>query len=101
MWRGAIFFTSKYGSTTQHANWIAEAINLTVFDINKTKINLSKYDFLVLGSPIIYYKLLNRKWIKANSTIIEKKQLYYSPFLEHLLERNLINGLSIATCQKN
>jgi menaquinone-dependent protoporphyrinogen IX oxidase len=71
--KGAVFFASKYGSTKQYANWIAEATDLPVFDINKTKTNLSKYDFLVIGSPIIYYKLLNRKWMKANSAIIVKK----------------------------
>jgi len=70
---GAIFFASKYGSTKQYANWIAEATDLPVFDINKNKVNLSKYDFFIIGSPIIYYKLLNRKWMKANSAIIKKK----------------------------
>ena len=71
--KGAIFFASKYGSTAQYANWIAEATGLPVFNINETKIDLSKYDFLVIDSPIIYYKLFNRKWIKANSAVIEKK----------------------------
>ncbi len=70
---GAIFFASKYGSTKQYANWIGGATGLPVFDINITKFNPSKYDFLVLGSPIIYYKLLNRKWLKANLSIIKKK----------------------------
>jgi menaquinone-dependent protoporphyrinogen IX oxidase len=70
---GAIFFASKYGSTAQYANWIGEATGLPVFNVKKSKMDLLKYDFLVLGSPIIYYKLLNRKWMKANSAIIEKK----------------------------
>tara|TARA_R110002096_G_scaffold323145_1_gene517282 strand:- start:7784 stop:8302 length:519 start_codon:yes stop_codon:yes gene_type:complete len=71
--KGAIFIASKYGSTTQYAHWIGEATGLPVFNVKNTKANPSKYDFLVLGSPIIYYKLLNRKWLRANLSIIKKK----------------------------
>lgn len=56
--KGAIFFASKYGSTKQYSNWIAQATGLPVFNINNAKTDLSNYDFLVLGSPIIYNKLL-------------------------------------------
>ncbi|WP_296381560.1 flavodoxin domain-containing protein [Winogradskyella sp.] len=72
--KGAIFFASKYGSTEQYANWIGEASGLPVFDVKSTNPNLADYDFLVLGSPIIYYKLLNRKWIQANWVNIENKK---------------------------
>lgn len=30
---GAIFFASKYGSTAQYAEWIAEATDLPMFDV--------------------------------------------------------------------
>ena len=72
---GALFFSSKYGSTAQYANWIAEATGLPVFDIKETNVDLSKYDFLILGSPIIYYKLLNRKWVNAKWSIIKSKPI--------------------------
>jgi len=74
---GAIFYASKYGSTAEYANWIGEATGLPVFDIKQAKTNPSKYDFLVLGAPIIYYKLLNRKWIKANWPIIKNKPIIF------------------------
>lgn len=70
---GAIFFASKYGSTEQYANWISEATGLPVFNVKDANADPSKYDFLVLGCPIIYYKLLNRKWIKRNLANIENK----------------------------
>ena len=73
--KGAIFFASKYGSTTQYSNWIAKATGLPVFDVNNAKIDLVNYDFFVLGSPIIYYKLLNRKWIRKNWKFIEHKPI--------------------------
>lgn len=71
---GAIFGASKYSSTVQCSNWIAEATDLPVFDVNDTKVNLSEYDVLIIGSPMIYYKLSNRKWMKTNSSIIELNQ---------------------------
>ncbi|MFD2915803.1 flavodoxin domain-containing protein [Psychroserpens luteus] len=75
--KGAIFFSSKYGSTAQYANWIGEATGLPVFDTKDKKVNPFEYDFLVLGCPIIYYKLYNRKWMKANLASIENKPIIF------------------------
>ena len=63
---GAIFFSGKYGSTEQYANWIGEATGLPVIDIKDPNADPSKYDYLILGSSIIYLKLSIRKWAKAN-----------------------------------
>lgn len=75
--KGALFFSSKYGSTAQYAKWIGEATGLPVFDIKKSKANLSDYDFLLLGAPIIYHKLLNRKWVKTNLASIENRPVLF------------------------
>ena len=72
---GAIFYASKYGSTAQYAKWIGEATGLPVLNVKDANANLSKYDFLVIGSPVLYYKLLNRKWVKKNLVEIEKKPI--------------------------
>ena len=74
---GAIFFSSKYGSTEQYANWIGEATGLPVFDVKDDNIDPRKYDFLILGSPIIYYKLSIRKWVKRNLANIENKPIIF------------------------
>ncbi|MEL6866793.1 MAG: flavodoxin domain-containing protein [Bacteroidota bacterium] len=63
---GAIFYSGKYGSTKQYAEWISEATALPVFDINKDNTDLTKFDFLVLGSSVLYFKLSNRHWVKKN-----------------------------------
>ncbi len=63
---GAIFFSGKYGSTEQYANWIGEATGLPVFDIKDPNADPSKYDYLILGSSILFFKLSNRKWVSAN-----------------------------------
>ena len=64
--KGAIFFSGKYGSTEQYASWIGEATGLPVFDIKDPNADASKYEYLVLGSSIIYFKLSIRKWADAN-----------------------------------
>ena len=71
--RGAIFYATKYGSTGQYARWIAEATGLPVFDIDATDAEPSDYEFLVLGSPIIYHKLLFDRWLRRNGNTIESR----------------------------
>ncbi|MBT8300127.1 MAG: flavodoxin domain-containing protein [Maribacter sp.] len=63
---GAIFFSGKYGSTKQYAHWISEATGFPVFDIKDPNADPSKYDYVILGSSIIYFRLTIRKWARAN-----------------------------------
>ena len=74
---GAIFYSSKYGSTAQYATWISEATGLPVFNVKDANADPSKYDFLVLGTPIIYYKLHNRKWMIRNWPAIENLPIIF------------------------
>ena len=74
---GAIFFWSKYGSTAQYANWIGEATGLPVFDVKNGNADPTKYDFLILGSPIIYFKLANHKWVKRHLAILANKPIIF------------------------
>ena len=69
--KGAIFFSGKYGSTEQYANWISEATGYPVFDIKDPEADPSKYEFIILGSSILYFKLSIRKWVKANLSRLE------------------------------
>lgn len=75
--KGAIFFSSKYGSTAQYANWISEATGLPVINMKDSKADPSKYDFLVLGSPVIYHKLYYDNWVKENWLSIEQKPIIF------------------------
>ncbi len=74
--KGAIFFSGKYGSTEQYALWIGKATGLPVFDIKDFNADISKYDFLILGSSVIFYKLTIRKWVKENFVNIESKSKF-------------------------
>ncbi len=64
--KGAIFFSSRHGSTEQYAQWISEATGLPMFDVNDANTDLKEYDFLILGSALIFFRLLFRKWVKTN-----------------------------------
>ena len=70
---GAIFFSGQYGSTAQYAAWIGEATGLPVFDVNDAGADPSHYDFLVLGSSVIVYKLTIRKWVRAHLARMQDK----------------------------
>ncbi|MEX0289370.1 MAG: flavodoxin domain-containing protein [Flavobacteriaceae bacterium] len=71
--KAAIFFSGKYGSTEQYAKWIGEATGLPVFDIKDKNANPAAYDFLILGSSVLYYKLSIRKWAKENLPILKDR----------------------------
>ncbi|MGB5708133.1 MAG: flavodoxin domain-containing protein [Arenicellales bacterium] len=70
---GAIFFSGQYGSTAQYADWISEATGLPMFAVNDANADPSKFDYLILGSSVIVYKLSIRKWARANLASIENK----------------------------
>ncbi len=72
---GAIFFASKYGSTAQYAAWISEATGLPVFDVKNTTADPSTYDYLILASPVLYFRLFIGKWVRRNLTKIETKPI--------------------------
>lgn len=63
---GAIYFASNYGSTAQYANWIGEEAGLSVFDVRKAHPEPADYDFLILASPVIYFRLPIRNWVRRN-----------------------------------
>ena len=76
---GAIFYSGKYGSTEQYATWIGEATGLPIFDIKDTNADPSKFDFLILGSSILFFRLTNRKWVRANLTkLIGRSKILFS-----------------------
>lgn len=63
---GAIYFSGKYGSTEQYGKWISEATGLPIFNIKDEYPDPRDFDFVVLGSSILYFKLSNRHWVKDN-----------------------------------
>lgn len=73
--KGAVFFSTRYGSTAEYARWISEATGLPVFDINASEARPEDYDFLVAGCPIIYHKLMFHKWAARHQSVLCSKPL--------------------------
>ena len=77
--RGAVLFSTRYGSTAQYAAWIAGATSLPVYDLDKSRLKLSDFDFLVLGSPLIYHKVMFHRWVKRNlDDILGRPTVFFS-----------------------
>ena len=76
---GAIFFSGQYGSTAEYSQWISDATGLPVFSVDDPAGNPSQYDFLVLGSSIVFYKATIRGWVKQNwSTLADKPTVLFT-----------------------
>jgi menaquinone-dependent protoporphyrinogen IX oxidase len=75
--KGVIIFKGKYGATWQYADWLASALNVPAMKIDRvTGENLSKYDFLVIGSSVYIGKLLIKDWLKQNLPSIQNKKIF-------------------------
>jgi len=74
---GAIFYATRYGSTAQYAEWISVATGISAFDVNKTDADPSAYDFVVIGSPVIYHKLPIRNWVIRKMPSIETRPVVF------------------------
>ena len=72
---GAVFYATKYGSTAEYAKWIGEATGLPVFDVKRDKADPSEFGFLILASPVIYYKLLITDWVRRNLSRLDEKPI--------------------------
>ena len=48
---------------------------MPLFDVHDRTADLSRYDFLVLGSPVICHKLMFRKWVRRNLKRLETKPI--------------------------
>ena len=64
--KGAVLYATKYGSTAEYAEWIGEVTGLPVLNVRSEDVDPDDYDFLILATPVIYYKLLITDWVKKN-----------------------------------
>lgn len=73
--KGAVLFDTKYGSTAEYAAWIGEATGLPVSNVRSGDVDPGKYDFLIIATPVIYYKLLITDWVQRNLSKLEGKPI--------------------------
>jgi menaquinone-dependent protoporphyrinogen IX oxidase len=72
---GAVIYATKYGSTAEYAGWIGDATGLPVFDIGRQEVDPARFGFLVLATPVIYYKLLITDWVQSNLPALDSKPI--------------------------
>jgi len=75
--KGAIFYASKYGSTAEYAQWISEATGLPAYNTRKSHPDPGSFDLVIIGGPILYYKLWNSKWFVKNWPKIKGKPVLF------------------------
>jgi len=73
--KGAVLYATKYGSTAEYAKWIGEATELPVLNVRKEYADPDMYDFLILATPVIYYKLLITDWVLRNLPKLDGKPI--------------------------
>ena len=73
--KAAILFTGKFGSTEQYAQWIKEATNLPIFNLQEEKPDLKRFDTLILGSSIYVMKPYIKEWLNQHWPEIEGKKI--------------------------
>ena len=61
---GAIFYSGRYGSTEEYSQWISEETGLPAFHIDDPRGDPTRYDFVVVGSSVVFYKATIRDWVK-------------------------------------
>ena len=74
---GAIYFMTKYGSTEEYARWLAEDTGLPAFNIEHAVPAISEQDFIVLVTPIYYYRPLMLKWMKEHLVALGEKPIVF------------------------
>lgn len=73
--KGAVLFTTKYGSTAEYADWIGEAAGLPVFNVRTIDVDPSAFDFLIFATPVIYCRLVITEWIRRKMSKLDGKQI--------------------------
>ncbi|MDH7460546.1 flavodoxin domain-containing protein [Chitinophagaceae bacterium 26-R-25] len=75
---GLIIYTSKYGATQQYAEWLGEMLQLTVKpSTDITEEELSKYDFILLGTPVYFGTFKLKAWLVHNVRYLLHKKLFF------------------------
>ncbi|HVS92750.1 MAG TPA: flavodoxin domain-containing protein [Mucilaginibacter sp.] len=74
--KGMVIYKGKYGATAQYAEWIAEALYLPVYDLDKQFIEQPESrDTVIIGSPVYIGKLLIKNWLVKNKGLLKDKKI--------------------------
>ena len=72
----AVLYQSRYGTTKQYAEWIAEETGGTLFPIPKVKLaDLEGYDTIIIGGGIYAANILGMTFLTKNFSRLSGKKL--------------------------
>lgn len=75
--KGLIIYRSKYGATSQYAEWLSAALKIPAVPQQQlSRDQLAAAGYVILGSPIYMGKLLMRKWLQQQEAVLAGKQLF-------------------------
>ena len=75
--KGLIIYKSKYGATTQYADWLGADLGLPVYSTEKADSQeLQAADYVLIGSSVYIGRLLIKKWLRKNIAILKNKKLF-------------------------
>lgn len=76
MGKTAILYKSKYGTTKQYAEWIAEETGGTLFPLPKVKLSdLAGFDTIVIGGGLYAGGIIGMKFLTDNFPQLSSKNL--------------------------
>ena len=74
--KNLLIYQTKYGSTRQYAEWIAEQSAVDMFHIDEFNIKtLALYDTVIFGSYVRMGKLVDADFINKNWQILQNKKV--------------------------
>lgn len=72
----AVVYKSKYGSTKNYANWIAEEVDATLYESSDFRANeISKYDTVIYGGGLYASGIAGISVITKNYELLKDKNL--------------------------
>jgi len=73
---GILVYDSKYGSTRQYAEWLAESLQLPITSCAKLPAyRLKDFDFLIIGTPVYMERLRIKQWLRKVVKSLAGKKL--------------------------
>lgn len=75
--KGVIVYKSRYGATTQYANWLGEILQYPVYESDELKnIKLNDFDCIIAGTSVYIGNMLLANWIESQEKILIGKKLF-------------------------
>ena len=76
--KGVIVYKSKYGATSQYANWLADELGVPLVRAEEfSSKSLSDFDFVIFAGSIYIGKWLLRDWVKQNADALKAKKSFF------------------------